>query len=74
MNEIFAPITDGKTLKYSQDDMDARLAAQRESCGDAVSDECDKINITYGTELITLDDAGLLIDACLEATGEKNER
>ena len=32
MNEIFAPITDGKTLKYSQNDMDDRLAEQRHLC------------------------------------------
>ena len=51
---------------------DLLLEEQRKLCGDAVSDECDKINITYGTELITLDDGGLLIDACLNAT-RKNE-
>ena len=49
--------------------LDRALDEQRVACGDAVSDECDKINITYGTELIILDDACLLVDACLNATG-----
>ena len=32
MNEIFAPITDGKTIKYSQNDVDDMLAEQRHEC------------------------------------------
>ena len=62
MNE-FAPITDGKTLKYSQNDLDAKLKAQRELC---------TANIRKHWPWQFNDLAGIaqVRDACLNATRE----
>ena len=67
MNEIFAPITDGKTIQYSQDDVDAMLEEQRVSCA---------ANVRKHWPWIFNNLAGIaqVHDACLNATGESDDK
>ena len=65
MNE-FAPVTDGKTLKYSQDDMDARLAAQRHECEAMVARKLRQLKLNIPEDM-----HNSIADAC--HNGENNE-
>ena len=64
MNE-FAPITDGKTIQYSQNDVDTLLNDQRQTIIDEVSVYLMDVHIG-----LTREDAKL-IEYLLSPTGEK---
>lgn len=62
---------DRSNLEYEHDESDiialeALLEYQRQICADEVSDALDDLNLS-------LNDKGVVVDACLNATGENDE-
>ena len=67
MNEIFAPITDGKTIQYSQDDVDVMLEEQRIA-------SAANIRKRWPWQFNDLAGIAQVHEACLNATGENNDK